>query len=111
MRRLGGRHNCLGAGQPRVTGARPCLPLDVMDAYVGRLAQDYRSDRELKVVWMQVASAAPALLELVQRLPGHHVVMHEEVDGTLLIIPIRQCRKPLRPIKMSGSRIRYWSCL
>ena len=59
------------------------LPLNVMDAYVSRLAQDYRSDRELKVVWdAGNASAGPTLLELVQRLPGHHVVIHEEVDGT-----------------------------
>ncbi len=59
------------------------LPLDVTDAYVGRLAKDYRSDRELKVVWdAGNASPGPTLLELVQRLPGHHVVMHEEVDGT-----------------------------
>ena len=74
---------CRAAAGDWRKGEGHSLPLNVMDAYVGRLAQDYRSDRALKVVWdAGNASAGPALLELVQRLPGHHVVMHEEVDGT-----------------------------
>lgn len=63
------------------TGFR--LPLDVFDAYIGRLAKDYGTDRELKVVWdAGNASVGPAVLALTQRLPGHHVVLHGEVDGT-----------------------------
>ena len=59
------------------------LTLDVQEAYVRRLLQDYKTDRELKVVWdVGNASVGPAVVELARRLPGHHVVLHEEVDGT-----------------------------
>ena len=59
------------------------LPLGVLDAYVSRLCRDYRSDRELKVVWdAGNASVGPAVVELARRLPGHHVVLNETVDGT-----------------------------
>jgi phosphomannomutase len=59
------------------------LILDVQEAYVRRLLQDYQTDRELKVVWdVGNASVGPAVVELARRLPGHHVVLHEEVDGT-----------------------------
>lgn len=59
------------------------LTLDVLEAYVQRLLQDYRSDRELKTVWdVGNASVGPAVVELARRLPGHHVVLNEKVDGT-----------------------------
>jgi phosphomannomutase len=58
------------------------LSLDVQEAYVRRLLQDYQTDRELKVVWdVGNASVGPAVVELARRLPGYHVVLHEEVDG------------------------------
>ena len=47
-----------------------------------RLCRDYRSERELKVVWdVGTASVGPAVVELARRLPGHHVVLNETVDG------------------------------
>jgi phosphomannomutase len=59
------------------------LTLDVQEAYVRRLLRDYQTDRELKVVWdVGNASVGPAVVELARRLPGHHVVLNEEVDGT-----------------------------
>ncbi len=59
------------------------LELDVLDAYIGRIRRDFRSERELKVVWdVGNASIGPAVVELVRRLPGHHTVLHEDVDGT-----------------------------
>ena len=59
------------------------LTLDVQEAYVRRLLQDYKTDRELKVVWdVGNASVGPAVVELARRLPGHQVVLNEEVDGT-----------------------------
>ena len=55
----------------------------VLEAYVGRLASDYRGGRELKVGWDPGNGAAgPAVVELTRRLPGRHLVINERVDGT-----------------------------
>jgi len=59
------------------------LELDVLESYVSRLCRDFRSERELKVVWdVGNASVGPAVVEMARRLPGHHVVLNETVDGT-----------------------------
>ena len=59
------------------------LELDILNAYVSRLCSDYRSKRELKVVWdVGNSSVGPAVVEMVRRLPGQHVVLNETVDGT-----------------------------
>jgi phosphomannomutase len=55
----------------------------VLEAYVGRLASDYRGGRELKVGWDPGNGAAgPAVVKLTRRLPGRHLVINERVDGT-----------------------------
>ena len=64
-----------GAGS---VGERP-----VLEAYVERLASDYRGGRELKIGWDPGNGAAgPALVELIRRIPGRHRVINERVDGT-----------------------------
>ncbi|MEI7711737.1 MAG: phosphomannomutase/phosphoglucomutase [Rhodospirillales bacterium] len=57
--------------------------LDVAQAYLARLAQDWDGgDRALKVVWDNGnGSAGDILVELVKRLPGHHTVLNGEIDG------------------------------
>ena len=57
--------------------------LDIVEAYLTRLVQDWDGgDRKLKVVWDNGNGAAGnVLMELVKRLPGEHTVLFGDVDG------------------------------
>ena len=56
---------------------------DILERYVARLAQDYRGQKPLSVVWDAGNGAAgPAMALLARRLPGRHVLLNEVVDGT-----------------------------
>ena len=57
--------------------------LDIAEAYLARLAQDWDGgDRQLKVVWDNGNGAAgDVLTQLVRRLPGQHIVLNGEIDG------------------------------
>jgi phosphomannomutase len=65
-------------------GARAAAGVDVMDDYVARILQDWDGGtRELRVVWDNGNGAAGAALQrLVAHLPGEHVVLNGEIDGT-----------------------------
>ena len=55
----------------------------VFDDYVARLQKDYSGQRELKVAWDNGNGAAgDALVALVAGLPGQHILLNEEIDGT-----------------------------
>ena len=55
---------------------------DVFDRYIDRLERDYEG-ASFKVVWDPANGAAgPAIEALVKRLPGEHIVINAEVDGT-----------------------------
>lgn len=58
--------------------------VDVSDAYIARLVQDWDGgERALKVVWDNGNGAAGDILaRLVQKLPGEHTVLFPEIDGT-----------------------------
>ena len=58
--------------------------LDVSDAYLDRLVQDWDGGtRALKVVWDNGnGSAGDVLMRLVKRLPGEHTVLNGTIDGT-----------------------------
>jgi phosphomannomutase len=65
------------------TGSGTVRETPVLEAYVERLAADYRGRRELKIGWDPGNGAAgPAVVELTRRLPGRHRVINERVDGT-----------------------------
>jgi len=66
---------------PETTGGERSL--DVAEAYLARLAQDWDGgDRALKIVWDNGnGSAGNVLAELVKRLPGQHTVLNGTVDG------------------------------
>ncbi len=67
------------AAGPR--GAVEDQPL--LDAYVDRLAEDYRGGRPLTVVWDAGNGAAgEAMARLAQRLPGRHSLLFETIDGS-----------------------------
>ena len=57
--------------------------VDVTDAYVDRLVQDWDGgDRKLRVVWDNANGAAgEVLMRLIDKLPGHHTVLNPEIDG------------------------------
>ena len=55
----------------------------VLDAYVERIALDYDGERPLEVAWdAGNGSAGEAMRMLCARLPGTHVLLNEEIDGT-----------------------------
>ncbi len=58
--------------------------VDLREAYVKRLVQDYGgAGRKLKVVWDNGNSSAGEVLEkMVAALPGEHIVLNAAIDGT-----------------------------
>ena len=54
----------------------------VEDDYVARLVEGFRPGRPLKVAWDAGNGATgDALVKLVERLPGEHILLYEEIDG------------------------------
>ncbi len=65
------------------TGAGTETRRDITDAYTEAVAAAYGSTREFSVVWDCGNGAAGAVInDLVRRLPGRHMLICEEVDGT-----------------------------
>jgi phosphomannomutase len=57
--------------------------IDVQDAYVARMLQDYDGTRDLKVAWDAGNGAAGEILRrLTAKLPGTHILLFDEIDGT-----------------------------
>ena len=57
--------------------------IDIVDWYIARIAADYRTENALNVAWdAGNGSAGAALSRLTSRLPGRHVLINEEIDGT-----------------------------
>jgi len=56
---------------------------NVFDDYVARLAQDYDASRPLTVAWdCGNGATGEVVVELTKKLPGHHVLLNETIDGT-----------------------------
>jgi len=56
---------------------------DLIDAYVEKMAADYRGPRDLKVVWDAGNGASGEVLRrLLPKLPGTHTLLFDEIDGT-----------------------------
>jgi phosphomannomutase len=56
--------------------------IDVFDRYIDRLLRDVDM-QDFKVAWDPAnGSGGPAVAALVKRLPGEHIVINAEVDGT-----------------------------
>lgn len=57
--------------------------IDIMDAYVARLLQDFDGVKPLTVAWDAGNGAAgEALVKMVAGLPGRHILLNEIIDGT-----------------------------
>ena len=65
------------------TGQGAVANADIRDAYVSRLVRDAQGNTPLRVAWDPGNGAGGVLLRtLCDRLPGHHVIINEAVDGT-----------------------------
>jgi phosphomannomutase len=55
----------------------------VFDRYVERLLSDFEGSNELRVAWDPGNGAAGDVTQAItDRLPGHHVLINEKIDGT-----------------------------
>jgi phosphomannomutase len=79
IKRLGriAASGAFASGQGRVETA------EVAERYVARLLRDFRGGRLLRVAWDAGNGAAGGVMAaLAARLPGHHVILNERIDGT-----------------------------
>jgi phosphomannomutase len=66
-----------------LTGDGSIEEVSVMDAYVDRLLADQAMARPLRVAWDPGNGAAgPTLMRLCENLPGQHILLNENVDGS-----------------------------
>jgi len=64
-------------------GIGEAVEYPVFDDYVARLLEDFRGDRPLKVAWdAGNGSAGEAMVKLIAGLPGEHILLNEQIDGT-----------------------------
>jgi phosphomannomutase len=80
IRRLG--EIALGLGAPHhIRGQVAEHP--IRDDYIARLARDYDGARPLSVAWDAGNGATGEVVqELTLRLPGRHILLNEDIDGT-----------------------------
>jgi phosphomannomutase len=65
------------------SGEGKTTTIDVQDAYVDRLLQDYTGSRDLTVAWDNGNGAAGEIIRrLTKKLPGKHILLFDEIDGT-----------------------------
>ena len=66
-----------------VSGEGSVRDVPLMDAYVTRLRADYTATRGLKVAWdAGNGSAGEAMQALTAMLPGTHILLNEDIDGS-----------------------------
>lgn len=64
-------------------GSGTSTDIDIQEEYVARLLKDLKCDRRLNIVWDNGNGAAGNILKmLVAKLPGNHIMMYEDIDGT-----------------------------
>lgn len=64
-------------------GEGSACAIDVTEAYIARVLEDYSGAQGLNVVWDNGNGAAGIVLErLVARLPGKHTILYGAIDGT-----------------------------
>ncbi|HYD19069.1 MAG TPA: phosphomannomutase/phosphoglucomutase [Patescibacteria group bacterium] len=64
-------------------GKGSATTIDIQDDYVDRLVKDYNGPKDLTVAWDNGNGAAGEILRrLVKKLPGKHILLFDEIDGT-----------------------------
>lgn len=65
------------------SGAGQNTDTDIKDAYVDRLLKDFTGTRDLTIAWDAGNGAAGEILQrLTARLPGKHILLFEDIDGS-----------------------------
>tara|TARA_B100000886_G_scaffold335767_1_gene293373 strand:- start:13295 stop:14674 length:1380 start_codon:yes stop_codon:yes gene_type:complete len=65
------------------TGKGVAEDVNIFDEYVQRLRSDFRGEHSFKVAWdAGNGSAGPAMSAICSKLPGEHILMNAEVDGS-----------------------------
>lgn len=65
------------------TGTATSSFVDVQDAYVDRMLEDYTGPKDLTVVWDNGNGAAGEIIRrLTKKLPGKHILLYDQIDGT-----------------------------
>lgn len=73
----------ISAAGELASGQGAAKDLDVREAYLAMLVAAYKGTKPLKVVWDCGNGAAGEITrKLVERLPGEHVVLFGDIDGT-----------------------------
>jgi phosphomannomutase len=72
----------LAASGDFANGAGRFENMDIQDAYVARLLQDYEAQKDFSIVWDCGNGAAGEILRrLVKKLPGEHTLLFDEING------------------------------
>ncbi len=59
------------------------IDVDCLESYVMRMVDDYNSNNGLKVAWdAGNGVAGPAMMMVAGNIPGEHIMMNEEIDGS-----------------------------
>lgn len=73
----------IAAAGDYMTGQGSVTSVDIKTAYVMRLVQNFKGTDKIKVAWDAGNGAAGAVLrDLTSRLPGTHILLYDQVDGT-----------------------------
>jgi len=73
----------LSASGPFEAGSGKVIEHPIMEKYVTRLLRDFTPGKDLSVVWdCGNGATGEALRQVVAKLPGRHMLMFDEIDGT-----------------------------
>lgn len=73
----------LAASADYETGKGSRTDIDISYHYVARILQDYTTQKPYKIAWDNGNGAGGEILQkLVKKLPGEHILLYEDIDGT-----------------------------
>ncbi len=76
----------LSANGPFAEGTGKVIDHPIMEDYVARVLQDFVAGRELSVVWdCGNGVTGEALRRIVAKLPGTHLLLFDEIDGSFML--------------------------
>lgn len=63
-------------------GQGKAVTVDVQNAYVDRMLQDYTGPKDLKVAWdIGNGATGEIIRRLTQKMPGEHYLLYDDIDG------------------------------
>ena len=65
------------------TGSGKTVNIDIQDAYVDRMLQDYEGEKDLTVAWDCGNGATGEIIRrLTKKLPGKHILLFDKIDAS-----------------------------